>query len=155
HNLITTNIAWRLASQLEGKPCETYSHDMRVKTASTYSYPDVVIACGEPDFEDRELDTLLNPTVIVEVLSPSTEAWDRGEKFFHYRALPSLKDYLLVSQERMRIEHYTKGADGWTLYDATESDDKIRVRSIECELTVSEIYQRVQFQTPDAETNLE
>lgn len=100
HNLITSNIARHLGNQLEGRPCETYASDMRVRTASTYTYPDVVVVCGEPEFEDGERDTLLNPTVIVEVLSRSTEAWDRGEKSFQYRALPSIQDYLLVSQER-------------------------------------------------------
>ena len=152
HNLITSNIARRLGNQLEGTPCETYSSDMRVKTASTYTYPDVVVVCGEPEFEDREGDTLLNPTAIVEVLSPSTEAWDRGEKSFQYRTLPSIKDYLLVSQHRMRVEHYTRRAGGWTLHDATAADERIRLESIGCELTVSEMYQRVQFLSGDAET---
>ncbi len=152
HNLIASNIVWRLGNQLERTGCETYASDMRVRTAATYTYPDVVVVCGEPEFEDREVDTLLNPTVIFEVLSPSTEAWDRGEKFFHYRALPSIKDYLVVAQDRMRIEHYTRRAGGgWTLHDATAPEERIRVESIGCELTVSEIFQRVQFSSADAE----
>jgi len=151
HNLITSNLTWLFVDQLKGTPCETYSSDMRVRTASTYTYPDVVVVCGEPEFEDREVDTLLNPTVIVEVLSPSTEAWDRGDKFFHYRALHSLKDYLLVAQDKMRVEHYTRGAGEWTLHDATGPEEKIRVESIGCELGVSEVYRRVGFASVNAE----
>ncbi len=151
HNLITSNIARHLGNQLEGRPCETYASDMRVRTASTYTYPDVVVVCGGPEFEDREGDTLLNPTVVVEVLSPSTEAWDRGEKSFQYRALPSIQDYLLISQDRMRVEHYARRAGGWTLHDAT-ADERIRIESIGCELTVSDMYQRVHFLSGDAAT---
>src|SRR6476661_5007696 len=108
HNLITTNLSREISTQLRGKPCETYSSDMRVKISPTgmYTYPDVTVACGEPRFEDDHVDTLLNPTVIVEVLSPSTEAYDRGEKFAHYRKLDTLSDYVLISQDKARVEHF-------------------------------------------------
>jgi Uma2 family endonuclease len=100
HNVIATNTSRALGNQLSGRPCETYQSDMRVKVSETgmYTYPDVVVACGTPAFEDAYVDTLLNPTVIIEVLSPSTEAYDRGEKFAHYRRLPSLREYLLIAQ---------------------------------------------------------
>src|ERR1035441_2998811 len=101
HNLIAWNLAGELRQQLRERPCEAYQHDMRVRvsTAGLYAYPDTVIVCGEPQFLDETQDTLLNPTVIVEVLSPSTEAYDRGDKFELYRAIPSLTYYLLVSSE--------------------------------------------------------
>jgi Uma2 family endonuclease len=123
---------------------------MRVKTTPTrYTYPDVVVVCEEPKFEDGELDTLLNPTVIVEVLSPSTKARDRGEKFFEYRALPSVKDYLVISQDTMHVEHYTRqSGDEWMLHDVTAPEVTIRIPSIGCELSLAEVYERVQFAQP-------
>jgi len=150
HNLITGNIAQRLRNQLEGKPCETYSNDMRVRTTpADYTYPDVVIVCQEPQFEDAELDTLLNPIVVVEVLSKSSEARDRGEKFFDYRRMESVKDIILVAQHQMRIEHYVRQADNeWTLHDISNPDRMIRIASIGCALTLAEIYERVEFPPP-------
>ena len=99
HNLINTNLTRELSQQLRARPCRVYSNDQRVLVAPTglYTYPDLVVVCGEPQLLDGELDTLLNPTVIVEVLSPSTEAYDRGRKFGHYRTIESLKAYLMVS----------------------------------------------------------
>jgi Uma2 family endonuclease len=98
HNLIVSKASRRLGNQLEGKPCEVYIGDMRVRTTAVdYAYPDVVIVCGEPRFEDGNLDTLLNPTVLIEVLSQSTEARDRGDKLHDYRSIESLQDYLLMS----------------------------------------------------------
>jgi Uma2 family endonuclease len=99
HNLIVGNVTGELRAQLRGRPCEVYPADMRVKVSETglYAYPDVVVVCGEPRFEDEHLDTLLNPTVIVDVLSPSTEAYDRGEKFAQYRKLASLREYVLIA----------------------------------------------------------
>lgn len=150
HNLITGNVARRLGNQLEGKPCETYSNDMRVRTSPTaYAYPDVVVVCDEPQFEDSELDTLLNPTVVVEVLSKSTEARDRGEKFSDYRAIESVKDIAFVSQYRPRVEHYVRQAnDEWILHEVSDPAGAIVLRSIECTLTLAEIYERVKFPPP-------
>ena len=112
HNLIAGNILAALKTQLRGKQCETYAADMRVKIAptGTYTYPDVITVCGEPRFEDPFVDTLLNPTLIVEVLSTSTEAYDRGEKFAQYRSLDSLREYMLVAQNKSRVEHYRREA---------------------------------------------
>jgi len=107
HSLITGNIFNRLYNQLVASDCEVHSSDMRVQPSPTaYFYPDVVVACGEPRFEDDLYDTLLNLIVIVEVLSPSIAAYDRGEKFARYRQPTSLQDYILVSQNRFCVEHY-------------------------------------------------
>jgi Uma2 family endonuclease len=147
HNLITGNVSQRLRNALEGKPCETYSSDMRVRTTpSEYTYPDVVVACGEPEFEDKELDTLLTPTVVVEVLSGSTERRDRFEKFGAYRAIPSLRELLLISQDKLHIEHHVKGPHNeWILHDVDERGETIRLESIGAELRISDVYERVTF----------
>ena len=108
HTLITGDIETELNIQLRDRECKVITSDMRVKTGpkGAYFYPDVVVFCGEPQFEDNVFDTLLNPTVVIEVLSPSTEAYDRGEKFAHYQELTSLREYILVSQDRIRVEQY-------------------------------------------------
>lgn len=145
HNLVAGNVFGELRSQLRGKPCEAYIGDMRVKVSPTgmYTYPDVVAVCGEPRFEDTGLDTLLNPTVIIEVLSESTEAHDRGLKFAHYRRLESLADYVLVAQDKMRVEHYTRQGDGWFLHDLSGPEETLRLPSIGCELSLRDVYDKV------------
>ena len=150
HNLITGNVAQRLRNQLEGRPCETYSNDMRVRTTpSDYTYPDVVVVCGEPQFEDAGLDTLLNPTVVIEVLSKTSEARDRGEKFSDYRAIESVREIVFVSQHKPRVEHYLRQAnDEWTLHEVTDPAGAIKLSSIGCTLTLAEIYERVEFPPP-------
>lgn len=150
HNLITGNIAQRLRNQLEGTPCETYSNDMRVRTTpADYTYPDVVVVCDEPQFEDAELDTLLNPTVVIEVLSKTSEARDRGEKFSDYRGAENVKEIVFVSQHRMRVEHYVRQSnDEWTLHDISDPAGVIVLSSIGCTLTLAEIYERVEFPPP-------
>ncbi len=118
HNLINGNVFASLHSQLKNRPCEIYSNDMRVKMdeAGRYVYPDIVVACDTPRFEDEQLDTLLNPTLIIEVLSDSTEAYDRGGKFAAYRHLESLQEYVLIVQHEARIEHYVRQAqESWLL----------------------------------------
>jgi Uma2 family endonuclease len=150
HNLIALNLASELRSQLKGKPCEVYASDMRVKVgpAGTYTYPDVVAVCGEPRFEDAQLDTLVNPTVIIEVLSQSTEAYDRGEKFAHYRDLESLTDYILVAQNRIRVEHYVRYGDTgeqWMLTPISNLGSKLHLASIGCDVSLHDIYDRVEF----------
>ena len=121
HNLIAGNFYRDASQQLRGRPCEAYISDMRVKVRHTglYTYPDVVVVCGETRFEDVDNDTLLNPTVIVEVLSASTEAYDRGEKFAHYRRLESLQEYVLVAQDKVRMEHYAQQGAQWLLSEAS------------------------------------
>jgi Uma2 family endonuclease len=119
---------------------------VRVASTGLYTYPDVTVVCGEPQFLDERRDTLLNPLLIVEVLSPSTEAYDRGRKFELYRALDSLREYLLVSTERMSVELYTREADGrWLLSSFDKAEDALRLPSLECDLTLGEIYEKVDF----------
>jgi Uma2 family endonuclease len=125
---------------------------MRVKVSPTglYTYPDVTVVCGEPEFEDAEVDTLLNPKVLVEVLSPSTADYDRGGKFTHYRRLPSLQEYVLISQDRPLVEHYVRqGRDEWLLTEQSSLQDTLILPSIQCQLPLPEIYLKVQF-APDA-----
>jgi Uma2 family endonuclease len=148
HNRIVASLAVALGVQLRGRPCEPFFGDMRVKVNPTglYTYPDVVVVCGEPQLEDHHFDTLLNPAVIIEVLSASTEAYDRGDKFAHYRALGSLTDYLLVAQDQPRIEHYCRQANGQWLYSAREGlEAQIEIDTIGCALPLAEIYERVKF----------
>jgi Uma2 family endonuclease len=146
HNLLTTNITGQLYPQLRGRPCESYSGDMRVRIPTTraYMYPDVVVVCGEPQLEDDYLDTLLNPTVLVEVLSESTERYDRGRKFGFYRTIESLAEYVLVAQDECRVEQYSKQPDGrWLLTDHRSPEDVVELASIQCTLKLSEIYEKV------------
>ena len=156
HNLITGNISGELHTQLRGSECETYANAMRVSTPTTtsYFYPDVVVVCEKPRFEDDVFDTLLNPIILVEVLSPSTEAYDRREKFAHYRQLPSLQEYILVSQDKVLVEHYRRqekqentavtGRD-WIFTDFRKLEESLPLTSIQCELPLQEIYERITF----------
>ena len=146
HNLITGNIVGELRSQLRGRPCEVYPSNMRVKVSATglYTYPDVVVVCGEPQFEDANVDTLINPTVVVEVLSDSTESYDRGAKFGHYRKIESLVEYVLVDQHEYRIEQYVRQPEGqWLRTDVTGLAGKLVMPSIECSIHTADIYERV------------
>ncbi len=144
HNLITGNVAGELRAQLKGKPCETYSNDMRVRVprSGQYTYPDVVVVCGTPQFLDDQADTLLNPLLIIEVLSSSTEAYDRGEKFRDYRSIESFSEYVLIAQAKQSADHFTKVNNIWTIQ---EVEQEIRLVTIPCTLTFSEIYERVEF----------
>ncbi len=147
HNLIVTNIVRELSIQMKGQPCKVYSSDMRVKVASTglYTYPDIVALCGEAKFDDDQKDTLLNPTLIIEVLSKSTEGYDRGEKFEHYRKLQSLAEYILVSQEKHHVDHYVRQPDNqWLLSESSNPQDTIQLPSINCSLAIAEIYDKVE-----------
>lgn len=146
HNLIVANLTRELTQQLKGKPCELYPNDMRVRIPATglYTYPDVVVVCSEPIFEDQHVDTLLNPTVIIEVLSDSTESYDRGKKFSNYRTVDSLTEYLLVAQDEYRIEQFLKQSDGKWLYSETRSlEGRVQLMSIQCELALIEVYDKV------------
>ena len=147
HNLITYNISGELRIRLRGSGCLAFANEMRVSIPSvkSYFYPDVGVVCGEPRFEDDVFDTLLNPIVIIEVLSPSTEAYDRGEKFSHYRQLTSLQEYILVSQDKVCVDHYVRHAAQWILTDFQELEQHLPLTSIECELPLQEIYESVSF----------
>ena len=146
HNLIALNIAGEIHRQLRGRPCETYVSDMRVRIpiTRTYTYPDVSVVCGEPLFEDDYIDTLLNPTALVEVLSESTERYDRGRKFGFYRTIESLAEYVLVAQDECRVEQYAKQRDGrWLLTDHRSPEDVVELASIQCTLKLSDVYEKV------------
>jgi Uma2 family endonuclease len=154
HNLIAGNVSRVLGEQLRERDCEVYLGDMRVKVSPTglYTYLDVSIACGEPEFEDAEADTLLNPKVLVEVLSPSTADYDRGGKFTHYRRLPSLQEYVLISQDRPLVEHYVRqGQDEWLLTEQSSLEDTLVLPSVQCQLPLSEIYLKVRFEPEEGE----
>ncbi|WKJ90761.1 Uma2 family endonuclease [Methylomonas montana] len=145
HNLITINIARELSQQLKQRPCEAYINDMRVKAAKarSYHYPDIAVVCGTPEFEDAQMDTLLNPTLLIEVLSPSTEAYDRGGKFSHYRKIASLREYLLVTQDQAGIERYLRQGEVWILSEAQGLDASVSLESIDCQLSLREVYDKV------------
>lgn len=151
HNLVVTNLVREVSLALRGRPCETYSNDMRVTvSAARYTYPDVVVACGQPQFLDGQLDTLLNPTVIMEVLSPTTANDDRSWKFAHYRRLETLTDYVMLSQFQPFVEHYTRQGDQWVLTELTGLEAVLRLPSLVCDLPLTAIYERVEF-APDPE----
>lgn len=149
HNFITGDIFGELRAQLRDGRCRAAASDMRVKVSKTasYFYPDVVVFCGEPQVEDSESDTLLNPTLIVEVLSPSTEARDRGEKFWHYQQLVSLQEYILVSQDRVCIEHHLREGAYWLRTEFRALEDVMALPSIECKLCLRDIYNSVDLST--------
>ncbi len=152
HNLISVNLLRDIGNQLEDRPCEAYPSDMRVSIEATglYTYPDVSVVCGEPRFQDREVDTLLNPTVIIEVISPTTEAYDRGDKFRHYRSIGSLREFVLISQDRMMVERYTRQENDWVLSDMTDPDQVLKLESIGCQIPLNRIYARITFPEPGA-----
>lgn len=146
HNLITLNLASAIHQQLLEKTCEVYASDMRVKVSVTglYTYPDVVVVCSSPQFDDAFTDTLINPDVIVEVLSPSTEAYDRGAKFQHYRSLPSLSEYILVHQDSCHVEQFVRRPDSsWVFQEYSNPSDRFEISSIGCELSLSVIYNKL------------
>ncbi len=153
HNLIVGNTYASLHAQLRKRLCVVYPSDMRVKISRTglYTYPDISVVCGEPQFEDEYRDTLLNPMVIVEVLSPSTETYDRGKKFQHYRTLASLQEYLLIAQDSYRIELYTRQADDrWLLSDVSRVDAVLTLAAVQCTLAVADVYEKVSFEVDQA-----
>lgn len=149
HNQICFNLAGELRPQLKGRPCRGFSSDQKTSTdpADLFSYPDLTIVCGEPKFHDEQQDVMLNPTVIIEVLSPTTEAYDRGEKFARYRQLKSLSDYILVAQDKACIEHYIRqpGKRPWLYIVETDLSAKIWIASIKCELKLADVYDLVEF----------
>jgi Uma2 family endonuclease len=151
HNLIVANVTTLLNTQLEDRECEVYPSDMRMRTPDSlfYTYPDVVVVCGEPQFEDEVVDTLLNPTLIVEVLSPSTETHDRTKKFADYRKITSLIEYILITQQECRVTQYVRQADGpWLFQEASRLEEQLHLASINCDLLLERVYRKVRFPTP-------
>ncbi|MGD9563549.1 MAG: Uma2 family endonuclease [Pyrinomonadaceae bacterium] len=150
HSRVCFNLAIEVGNRLKGRSCEGLSPNMKVRTstASLFSYPDLTIVCGEPLFHDTKKDVLINPKVIFEVLSPSTEKYDRTTKFIRYRmGNESLTDYILVSQEKPFIEHFIKQPGGdWLYRSFNDMTDSIEVESIDCSLSLAEVYDRVEFE---------
>ena len=149
HNIIAGNIFATLHTQLKRRPCKVYPSGMRLKVQASglYTYPDVMVVCGEAKFDDEQRDTILNPMLIVEVLSQSTESYVRGAKFAHYRKLASLQEFLLVLQSRPRVEQFSKQEDGrWLLSESENLKESIKLAAVDCELKLEDIYLKVDFQ---------
>ncbi|KPV51081.1 hypothetical protein SE17_23260 [Kouleothrix aurantiaca] len=154
HNLILTNIVMSLGTQLRKRACKVYPSDMRLKIPKTglYTYPDVSIVCGMPQFDDSKQDTLLDPIVVIEILSPSTERYDRGKKFQNYRTVNSLQEYLLVSQDDYHIDHYTNQNNGtWLLKTYSGKDAVLFVKAIDCTMLLDDVYDKVDIADSDEE----
>src|SRR5215212_3537014 len=162
HGAICTNIGGQLYAQLRGKSCQVFSKDMKVRsgpapklgqTKGLYSYPDLVVVCGDLKFHDEHRDVLLNPSVVVEVLSPATEAFDRGEKWARYQTwLPELTDYLLVSQTKPQIDHFHRRAGGEWVYSLVNSlEDSLYLNSVGCVLELIDVYDRIVFPVEESE----
>jgi Uma2 family endonuclease len=147
HSLISMNVGGELRSQLKNCGCRVYNNDMRIKCRTgLYTYPDASVVCGASEFENNRNDTLLNPVAIFEVLSPSTQAYDRGDKFSHYRTIPSLKEYVLISQDWPLVEHHIRDDSGkWTLFTTTDRAGSVRLSATRVELSMSEIYYGIEF----------
>ena len=151
HLQIVSNTMGELHQQLRNRPCQPFSSDMRVCVApvALYTYPDVVVVCGDLKLLDDTFDTLLNPTVIFEVLSESTEAYDRGRKFELYCSLESLAEYVMISSLRVGVERYTRQPDGsWKYISKTSLEDTIDLKSVDCHLRLADLYERVAFAQP-------
>jgi Uma2 family endonuclease len=148
HSLIGTNALRELSAALRGRPCTAYNSDLRILISASglYTYPDASVICGEIEFDDRFRDTVLNPTLLAEVLSISTEAYDRGKKFEHYRKIPSLRKYLLISQDRPAVERFARNPDDtWTLTVTSGLDQSIVLTAIGVTLSLAELYEKVDF----------
>jgi Uma2 family endonuclease len=146
HNVLAGNLFAALHAQLRRRPCRVYKSDMRVRVSPTrlYTYPDVAVVCGQPQFADETADTLLNPGFIAEVLSPSTEGYDRGRKFEYYRGIESLAEYLLVAQDRVHVDLHTRQPDGrWVLSEASRLEDTLDLQSIGCQVALADLYEKV------------
>ncbi len=143
HSLLAGNLIRELGNRLKGRPCRVHTSDLRLKIEATgyHAYPDVQVVCGGARFADDHRDVLLNPRLIIEVLSPSTSSWDRGGKFWHYRHVPSFEEYILVSQDAWLIEHHTRQPNGgWLLETVSGPDGFLRLSSIATEIPLTDIY---------------
>jgi Uma2 family endonuclease len=148
HVVIVGNLGRELGNRLKTGPCGVYSSELRLRVAPNglFTYPDVMVICGGPEFADDRTDTVVNPILIVEVLSESTQAYDRGKKFEQYRTLPSLREYLLVAQDAPRIEQWIRQPDdNWLRADASGRDASIQLASIDCVLPLAEIYDKIEW----------
>ena len=150
HGRIVTNLVRVLGNELLERPCDVFTSDLRlcVDPKNRYTYPDIIVICGKPQFLDNQFDTLLNPDLIVEVLSDSTRNYDRGEKFQQYRSIPSFREYLVVEQAKIHVERYSKQPDGtWSLWETDLLDGVVQLSSIGVAIQVSDIYRRTDLST--------
>lgn len=148
HSLITANVIIALGLQLRGNQCRVYSNDLKVRIgrAGNYYYPDLTVACGQLQYHDEHQDVVLNPSIVVEVLSPATEADDRGRKWIHYQQIESLTDYIMVSQSEPFIEHYSRQSDGgWRYESCSDLTGVVTIHSIGYELSLTDVYQNIDF----------
>jgi len=153
HSLIIANLIGELHAALRRGNCRLSSTDVRLAIASSnlYTYPDVMVVCGDPVFAGNRRDTVCNPVLVIEVLSESTEAYDRGEKFQSYRSISSLMEYVMVAQDRTHLEQYTRQPDGrWLLTDHNDSASRIRFEAVGVDLQLSNVYEKVDFQSGQA-----
>ena len=149
HVSIVTNLVGELHSQLKAGPCKVYSNDLRVQVSPTglYTYPEVIVICEKPRFSDKQGDTLLNPVLIIEVLSDSTKDYDRGGKFEQYRTIESFVEYLLIAQDRPHVEHHTRQSDrSWLMKETNSLADTLELKSAPCRLRMADIYSKIVFQ---------
>lgn len=159
HNVVCANLVSTLRPSLRKQNCDVVSNDLRVHIPATglYTYPDVVVLCGQAQFLDNILDTLLNPVALIEVLSPTTEQYDRTTKFDHYRSIPSLKEYILVSLAKPRIECFRRNQDNtvppenmiWSYHTSTSLEDSAKLDSTQTILSLREVYERIDFTGED------
>jgi Uma2 family endonuclease len=150
HGRIVTNLVRVLGNKLLERPCDVFTSDLRlcVDPKNRYTYPDIIVICGKPQFLDNQFDTLVNPDLIVEVLSDSTRNYDRGEKFQQYRSIPSFREYLVVEQAKIHVERYSKQPDGtWSLWETDLLDGVVELSSIGVAIQVSDIYRRTDLST--------
>ncbi|KAA1261438.1 hypothetical protein LF1_39860 [Rubripirellula obstinata] len=150
HNLIVGNVVREVGNSLKSRDGEVYTSDLRVKVSATglYTYPDATVVCEDPQFEDDQMDTLINPTVLFEVLSKSTESYDRGTKFAQYRSIASLKEVVLITQDRLSVESFLRQDDGsWLLRETVTLDESAEFSSISVSVPMSEIYRNVKFES--------
>ncbi|MCC6342977.1 MAG: Uma2 family endonuclease [Bryobacterales bacterium] len=153
HNVILGNLVFAVKGAVKGKPCSVHFSDLRlcVSSSGLYTYPDAMIVCGPPQFADNRNDTVTNPIIIFEILSPSSEAYDRGVKFSHYRGLESLEEYILISQSEPRIERFHRlPGNRWILSESAGLEAAMELESIPCRLTLAEIYDKVEFSSASA-----
>jgi Uma2 family endonuclease len=154
HNRIAGNTYASLHGQVRDRPCTAYTSDMRVRIPQTglYTYPNITIVCGHEQFEDEHEDILTNPILLIEVLSPSTENYDRGKKFQHYRNILSLREYILIAQDDYHIERYVRQPDNqWLFSEIIQRDDHIELTSIQCVLHMADVYAKITFPAPTDE----
>lgn len=148
HSRIVRNLLARMTMAFENKNCEAFGLDMRlwIEAVKLFTYPDVVVSCGKLKFHQDRSDTIINPLLLVEVLSESTQNYDRGQKFFLYRAIESLKDYVLVDQYQFQVEHFSKEEDGrWVLTECNKAEDILSIPRIDFRISLKDIYDRVEF----------